>query len=80
MSDKAITLDGLRNGESGRVIRLENRGAIRRRLQDIGIIDGTIIKCVITSSFGDPKAYLVRGAVIALRNSDSKNIIIEKAE
>ncbi len=79
MSDTHLTLDMLREGESGRVIRLESKGALRRRLQDIGIIDGTVIKCVITSPFGDPKAYLVRDTVIALRNADSKKISLEKA-
>ena len=77
MSDKLFTLDMLREGESGRVIRLENKGALRRRLQDIGVINGTVIKCVSDSPFGDPRAYLIRGAVIALRNNDSKDIEIQ---
>lgn len=78
MSDKLVTLDKLQAGDSGRVIMLESDGALRRRLQDIGIINGTIIKCVGKSPFGDPKAYMVRGAVIALRNIDSKKIKVEK--
>lgn len=76
MSDKLFTLNMLREGKSGKVMRLESEGALRRRLQDIGIINGTEIKCVGTSPFGDPRAYLIRGTIIALRNNDSKNIKI----
>lgn len=78
MSDNICTLSSLKKNESGQVIYLENEGALRRRLQDIGIIDGTEIECVGKSPFGDPKAYLIRGAQIALRNADAVKIKIEK--
>lgn len=78
MLNSLCTLDMLEKGSSGKVVLLESDGAIRRRFQDIGIIEGTVISCVGTSPFNDPKAYLVRGAVIALRNIDSKNIVISK--
>lgn len=48
-----------------------------RRLKDIGLIDGTKIKCVLKSPLGDPVAYKFRGAVIAIRNEDAKHIAIE---
>lgn len=49
---------------------------MRRRLQDIGLIEGTKVKCLQKSPAGDPVAYLIRGAVIALRSEDSSNILI----
>lgn len=70
------SLSGLRAGEYGRIIRLLSNGHLRRRYQDLGIIPGTLIKCVMQSPFGDPHAYLVRGAVIAIRNSDAEKILI----
>ncbi len=78
MSDNICTLSSLKKNESGQVIYLENEGALRRRLQDIGIINGTQIECIGKSPFGDPKAYLIRGAQIALRNADAVKIKIEK--
>ncbi|MBQ8780333.1 MAG: ferrous iron transport protein A [Oscillospiraceae bacterium] len=66
----------LKDGFSGRVTRLETQGSMRRRLQDIGIIKGTRIKCLMHSPSGDPAAYLIKGAVIALRSEDSRQIFI----
>ena len=64
-------------GETGRVRRLCCRGGIRRRLFDIGLIQGTTVECVGKSPAGDPAAYLIRGAVIAIRSSDADQIIME---
>lgn len=52
-------------------------GPIRRRLLDLGLIEDTVIQVLHKSPFGDPIAYLIRGAVIALRSEITKNIFIE---
>ena len=49
-------------------------GEQRRRLQDIGLIEGTSVRCLQKSAGGDPVAYLIRGAVIALRQEDTQRI------
>lgn len=49
---------------------------IRRRLQDMGLIPGTQIQCVFKSPYGDPTAYLIRGALVALRKTDADNIFV----
>lgn len=69
-------LDQLRQGDTAVVYSLTTNGGIRRRLQDIGLIPGTEVKCVQFSPLGDPIAYLVRGSVIALRREDASRIII----
>ena len=71
------TLDRLSVGEIGKVKEISLQSNMRRRLQDIGIIKGTKIQCLQKSFFGDPIAYLIRGAVIALRNEDSRMVILE---
>lgn len=48
-----------------------------RRLLDIGLIKGTTVKCVLKSPLGNPAAYKIRGAVIAIRDEDAKNIKVE---
>lgn len=63
-------------GEKVQVAEIAAVGAMRRRLQDIGMIPGTEVECLHKSPPGDPVAYLVRGAVIALRSEDSANIKI----
>lgn len=67
----------LKVGCEGLVHSLCVNGDIRRRLLDIGLIEGTKVSCVLKSPSGDPIAYQIRGAVIALRNDDSKNIFIK---
>ena len=56
--------------------KLLTQGEMRRRLLDMGLVPETIVECVGKSPLGDPKAYLIRGAVIAIRSSDTKNILI----
>ena len=74
-----IQIDSLANlqvGERARVASLLSRGSMRRRLQDIGLIEGTEVECVQKSPAGDPVAYRIRGALIALRSEYSSNILV----
>ena len=73
-----MTLNSLKPGEKGRVCELLSRGSIRRRLLDIGLIKDTEVECVGKSPMGDPVAFLIRGAVIAIRCEDCNNILIIK--
>ena len=66
----------LKVGQSGTVVSVNARGGELRRLLDIGIVSGTKISCVLKSPLGDPSAFLIRGAVIALRNEDSSKITV----
>lgn len=75
--DTAKTLFNMREGTSATVRTLRNEGGMRRRLQDIGLIEGTSVLCLQRSPSGDPIAYLIRGAVIALREEDSSKVIID---
>lgn len=61
-----------------KVIKLLSKGVLRRRLLDLGIIEGTEIEALGRSPSGDPTAYLIRGAVIALRTEVSSTILVEK--
>ena len=70
------SLADLTQGDTATVSKITSNGSIRRRLQDIGLIPGTKIECIQKSPMGDPIAYLIRGAVIALRSEDSSCIII----
>lgn len=76
--NQIITLNNLEIGKSGTVIKLNNTGSIRRRLLDLGFIPGSIVTAVLSSPFHDPIAYKVKNATIAIRKSDSKNIIVEE--
>lgn len=70
-------LSDLKREQKAVVVKLNSRGSMRRRLQDIGIVEGTRVICVGKSPLGDPTAYLIKGAVIALREEDSGKIMVQ---
>ena len=72
------SMNELETGESAVVVRLLIHGSMRRRLLDIGLTEGTRVECVGKSPSGDPSAYLIRGAVTAIRSEDCREILIEK--
>jgi|WetSurMetagenome_2_1015567.scaffolds.fasta_scaffold52509_1 DtxR family transcriptional regulator, Mn-dependent transcriptional regulator len=74
-------LDALRPGEEGTVIRVggQVQGAQRRRLLDLGVVPGTVIRAELRSLSGDPVAYRIRGAMIALRRAQADGILIRRA-
>jgi len=71
-------LTDLAPGQRGRVVSLSPacRGVERRRLMDLGIVPGTIIRAELRSPGGDPTAYDVRGGLIALRREQATFINI----
>jgi DtxR family Mn-dependent transcriptional regulator len=75
-------LSELKPGEEAIVsgISLACRGLERRRLLDLGILPGTVIRAEFTSPSGDPMAYRIRDALIALRDDQAKLILISHPE
>lgn len=76
--NEIFPLSNLKEGETATVKRLRSTGSMRRRLQDIGLIEGTRVECLQKSPSGDPIAFLIRGAVIALRSEDSCNVVMSQ--
>ena len=77
MSATKHSLADLPTGERCRVSELKSTGVNRRRMLDIGLIPGTEVEAVLKSPSGGVTAYLIRGALIAIRSEDAANIIIE---
>lgn len=73
---KRIYLSELPQGKSGMVAEILVRDGMRRRLQDLGLMPGTCVECVGKSPLGDPKAFLIRGAVVALRSEESERVVV----
>lgn len=71
-------LNQLKPGERATVTEIETETSLRRRLMDIGLVENTSVECIGKSPMGDPAAYLIRGAVIAIRSCDCAGIHIEK--
>lgn len=73
-------LNNLNLGERCKVTQLNAHGSIRRRLLDLGIVENTEIEALNQSPSGNLVAYLIRGAVVALRNEDASTIQIKSVQ
>ena len=73
-----MVLYTLPEGETARIHNLQAEADIRNRLGDLGFVPGTPITCLGRSPLGDPTAYLVRSAVIALRKEDAEKVFVER--
>lgn len=74
--NERICLNDINPGQTAIVTSLKAAGSMRRRLLDIGLIENTRVECIGKSPCGDPKAFLIRGAVIAIRSEDCRDILI----
>lgn len=72
-----ITLDRLLPEQSARVLEIQTEAALRSRLFDHGLIEGTYIRCLRRQGRGRTAIYLARGSMLVLRGSDSARIRVE---
>ena len=75
-----MKLCDLKNGEKAKIIKIGRIGELKKRLVDMGVIAGEIIKLERNAPLGDPQEYIVKATGIAIRKEDAKNIEVEKIE
>lgn len=68
-------MDTLKEHQKARVEKILMGGKMRNRLNDLGLIERTCIECLYRNN--GISAYLIRGAVIALRSEDTSLIKIK---
>ncbi len=73
--NKGIKLSELAVGQTARIEKINMPAAVCIRLSDLGMNRGAFVGCLGKSPLGDPKAYIARGRVIAIRLADAENII-----
>ncbi len=78
--EDARSLWQLAPGHRAWVGELSAQGELRRRLRDLGFVPGAQVECLGRSPLGDPAAYRVRGAVVALRRRDAQRIALGRGE
>ena len=72
--EKRKVLSKVEIGNLGKVLDINCEGDVRRRFLDLGVVKGTKIKPVLISPLGDPRAYEIRGSIIAFRKEDADKI------
>jgi Fe2+ transport system protein FeoA len=75
----AIPLAELTQDQRGEIVILDDavQGFTRRRFLDLGLTPGTVIFPELQNFFGDPRAYRVRGTLIALRKDQAAQIWVK---
>ena len=74
-----MTLTDTEIGKCYTVSKIDTQDDMRRRILDLGITAGSKIKKLFISPLGEPAAYYIRGAVIALRPEDSDKISVKES-
>lgn len=75
-----MKLCDLKNGEKAKIVKIGKIGELKKRLVDMGVTAGEIIKLERNAPLGDPQEYIVKATGIAIRKEDAKNIEVEKIE
>lgn len=70
------TLNDLPLNTKGYIQKLNCTGNIRRRLLDLGFVEGSPIIPILISPSKDPRAFSIRGTLIAIRKEDANLINI----
>jgi Fe2+ transport system protein FeoA len=70
----AIPLTQLPLGAAATVVAVRLQGAERRRLLDLGVVPGARVEALFDSVLGRPRAYRIRGTMLALRTDQSDAI------
>lgn len=77
MNENIVPLHLVPCGRSAKVKEITSSGNIRRRMLDLGLVMDTVVESLRKSPSGDPIAYEIRGAVIALRSEEASKILVE---
>ena len=73
-----MTLDDLKSEQRCTIKYVGGRGALRRRLLDMGLTPKTEVFVRKIAPFGDPIELCLRGYELTLRREDARNIEIEE--
>lgn len=78
----AIRLTELPAGVEAAVLEIDEacRGFSRRRLMDLGLTPEARIAVALENTFGDPRAFRIRGTTIALRTTQARNVWVRPLE
>ncbi|MFA6201155.1 MAG: ferrous iron transport protein B [Bacteroidales bacterium] len=71
-----MTLNDLKNGEKGIIIKIRGRGLFLKRITEMGFVKGHIVEAIKAAPFNDPVQYRILSSEISIRRSDASLIDI----
>ena len=73
---RSTQLNLLPLGRTAKVVRVDCNNKLTNRLSDLGLYEGNDICPVLKSPLGEPRAYRINEATVALRDADCKKITV----
>ena len=73
-----VKLSELKEGQTGRIVRVGGQGVLRRRLLEMGLIKGTPVYVEKYAPLKDPIELIVKGYHVSLRVEEAAQVILEK--
>lgn len=74
-----MTLKDAKVGQTVKVLRLTGTGPVKRRIMDMGITRGQLVRVIKVAPLGDPMEVTVRGYELSVRKADAQMIEVELA-
>lgn len=75
-----LTLDKLPARTRAVVVNVGGEGVDRSRLMALGVVPGAELTAEFTAPLGDPRAYRVRGCLVALRRSQAAVVAVRPSD
>lgn len=69
-------LSTLSVGESGVVARIEGDGSLKRRILDMGLVPGTLVRIERKAPLNDPVSIWFRGYELSLRVEEANAVLL----
>lgn len=73
-----MKLSELKKGQQGRIVSMDTSGSLKKRLAEMGLLVGEMVKVEGVAPLGDPMELTVRRYRLSLRKSELENITVEE--
>ena len=78
--DKVMRLSDLITGQEALIQGIEGSSDIKRRINELGFIEGQKVKAIKVAPLKDPVEYLIMGYKLTIRRKDAAMILVEPSD
>ena len=75
-----IPLNKIETGRKAKVVWVASDASIASRFRDLGFVPDEEVCCVLSGRKDGMRAYLIRNALIGIRNSNAREIFVRPCE
>jgi ferrous iron transport protein A len=72
-----MNLAMLQPGQTGKITKIGSLGPMKRRLMDMGVLVGEVVRVEKIAPLGDPIEITVKAYKLSLRKSEAEGISVE---